>query len=127
MNNKVKNGLISVIQAWKMADRDYTFESRGFAGFMMSPIVKGEALMRFHIAIDGFFEDKEHTKPVTLDYSSDLFQTTIISVDNPVNPNADAIRLKAFLDSFTADVYHDAIKILATYATSYTSDPIHMK
>lgn len=127
MNTEVKNSLASVIQTWKMADREYTFESRGFAGMMMSPIVKGEALMRFHIAIDGFFENMEHTKPITLDYSSNLFQTSILSEENPDNPQTDAVRLKAFLDIFTTNTYQEAIKTLASYATSYTSDPLHMR
>lgn len=127
MNSEVKISLVSVIQAWKMADRNYTFESRGFAGMMMSPVIKGEALMRFHIAIDGFFEDKEHTMPITLDYSSDLFHTSILSIKEPDNPNADAIQLKTFLDSFTAEVYMDVTKTLTSYVNSYTTDPIHMK
>ena len=127
MNKKVNNSLADVIRAWKTGNREYTFESRGFSGLMKPTWMNGEAKMRFHIAIDGFFEDKEYFKPITLDYSSNVFQTSILSDESPDTPEADAVRLKAFLEDFTLGTYQDAAQKLATYATCYTSDPLHMK
>jgi len=127
MNNAVNNSLTEVVQAWKMADRKYLFETRGFTGFMKPKFMNGEALMRFHIVIDGFFEDEQHTKPVTLDYSSPLFMTNILSQENPDNSDSDAIRLEAFLKTFTAETYKDAEKTLASYGKLYTSDLLYMK
>ena len=49
MNKEVQESLLGVIKAWKTGERKYAFESREFANFMMSPIIKGEVLMRFHI------------------------------------------------------------------------------
>ena len=127
MNNAVSNSLAEVIQAWKMGDRKYSFETRGFTGFMKPKFLNGEALMRFHIAIDGFFEDEQHTKPVKLDYSSPSFMTNILSQENPENPNGDAIRLEAFLKKFAAETYKDVEKALASYSKLYTSDLLYMK
>ena len=126
MNIEVENSIAETIQAWKMGQRDFTFESRGFGGFIQPKFMNGEALMRFHIAIDGFFEDEQHHKPITLDYSSRMFQTTIRTVVQPNNANADAERLKAFLEKFTAEVYENVLKVLSSYNTLYSSDPIHM-
>lgn len=108
-------------------NRAYTFESRGFAGLMKPMWMNGEALMRFHIALDGFFEDKEHIIPISLDYGSDVFQTSILVAEESVNHETDAVRLSAFLEEFTSETYQNAAQKLATYATSYTSDPLHMK
>lgn len=126
-NDEVNNSLAKVIEAWKFGTRNYTFESRGFAGFLKPRFMNGEALMRFHIAIDGFFEDDKYTKPVTLDYSSNVFQTSILSEENPENVNADAVRLEAFLKAFTKDVYDDVEKKLSAFSKLYTSDPLYMK
>lgn len=126
MNKEVSQSLAEVIEAWKTGERDYTFESRGFAGFMMPKFMNGEAIMRFHINIDGFFEDEQCTRPIDLSYDSGLFQTSILSEEGPVNPNVEAIRLKVFLDDFTAFALLETKKRLDSYATMYTSDPIHM-
>ena len=126
MNKEVGQSLAEVIDSWKTSDRDYTFESRGFAGFMMPKFLNGEAIMRFHINIDGFFEDEQCTRPIDLSYDSGLFQTSILSKEGPVNPDVDARRLKTFLDDFTASAFLEAKKRLDSYATIYTSDPIYM-
>lgn len=126
MNKEVNKRLAEVIEAWKTGDRRYTFESRGFAGFMMPDFMNGEAIMRFHISIDGFFEDDHCSKPITLSSGSGLFQTFFLSQENPDNPNADAIRLNAFLEEFTASSYTNAEAILNSYPKTYTSDPKYM-
>ena len=127
MNQVVNNSLALVVQAWKVGNRNYTFESRGFAGLIKPKFMNGEALMRFHISIDGFFEDEQHTKPVTLDYSSHMFSTSILSQKNPENPNADAVRLDAFLKKFTQESYENVENVLTSYGKLYTSDPLYMK
>ena len=127
MNQIVNKHLAQVIESWKFGTRNYTFESRGFAEPLKPRFMNGEALMRFHIAIDGFFEDDKYTKPVTLDYSSNVFQTPILSEENPENVNADAARLEAFLKAFTKDVYDDVEKKLSAFSKLYTSDPLYMK
>ena len=121
-NKEVNQSLAEVIRAWKTSDRAYNFESRGFAGFMKPKFLNGEAIMRFHINIDGFFEDERCTRPIDLSYDSDLFQTSILSEEGPVNPDIDAKRLKTFLDDFTASAYQEARKCLDSYTTMYTSD-----
>ena len=126
MNKEVKDSLAEVIKAWKTGERKFTFESRGFAGFMMSPIVKGEAIMRFHISIDGFFEDDHCSKPINLSSGSGLFFTQLLSQEKPDNPNADSIRLKAFLEDFTASAYNYVERILSSYPQTFTSDPLFM-
>lgn len=126
MNKEVSERLAKVIDAWKSGDRRYTFESRGFAGLMMPDFMNGEAIMRFHISIDGFFEDDHYSKPITLSSESGLFQTFILSQENPDNPNADAIRLNSFLEDFTTSAYENAETILNSYQKTYTSDPKYM-
>lgn len=98
INKNVGRCLREVIDEWKSADRRYKFESRGFAGFMKSPIFEGEVLMRFHSAIDDFYEDDKYSEPILLNYNSRAFQKMNLSVENP---ETDVIRLKTFLDKFT--------------------------
>lgn len=126
MNKEVSQSLAGVIKAWKTADRDYTFESRWFAGFMMPKFLNGEAIMRFHINIDGFFEDELCTRPIDLCYDSGLFQTSVLSEEGPVNPDVDVERLKTFLEDFTFSALQKAKERLDSYTTMYTSDPIYM-
>lgn len=76
--------------------------------------------MRFHINIDGFFEDAQYSKPINLSYSSGLFQTQLLSQEKPENPNADAIRLKDFLEKFTLFVYSEVDKIVSSNSQMYT-------
>ena len=83
--------------------------------------------MQFHIRIDGFFEDITYQKPIVLEYSSHLFFTSQLSEVEPETPKADAVKLKAFLEKFTLDVYQEATKELATYGKCYTSDPLYCK
>ena len=126
MNKEVSQGLAEVIKAWKIGDRDYTFESRGFSGFMLPKFLNGEAILRFHINIDGFFEDEQCTRPIYLSYDSGLFQTSVLSEEGPVNPDVDAERLKTFLEDFTVSALQEAKERLDSYTTMYTSDPIYM-
>ena len=85
----------------------------------------GSGLRR--VSIDGFFEDKAHTESIKLNFSCDVFQTNILSAEKPDNPEADAIRLKEFLEKFTLDAYVGVVQTLAAYSFCYTSDPLHMK
>ena len=126
MNIEVSQSLAEVIGVWKTSHRDYTFESRGFAGFMMPKFLNGDAIMRFHINIDGFFEDEQCTRPIDLSYDSGLFQTGILSEEGPVNPDVDVKKLKILLDVFTASALQKAKKRLDSYTTMYTSDPIYI-
>ena len=126
MNKEVSKSIRVVIDAWKTDEKKYTFESCGFAGFMKSPIVEGEVLIRFHIVVDGFFEDEKYSKPINLNSASIPFQTMNLSVDDPDNPKTDGIRLKAFLDKFTQEAYQDIEGKLAEYELVFTSDPLAM-
>ena len=127
MNKEVQESLLGVIKAWKTGERKYAFESRGFANFMMSPIIKGEVLMRFHINIDGFFEDEQYSKPINLSYSSGMFETLLLSQEKPENPQADAIKLKDFLEKFTLYVYSEVNKIVSSYSQVFTIEQITME
>lgn len=126
-NKEVEAKIIEVISEWKTAEKNYTFESRIFGGVQTPNYHNGEAVMQFHIRIDGFFEDITYQKPIVLEYSSPLFITSQLSEERPDNPNADAVRLKAFLNKFTQEAYQEAEKELASYTEPYISDPIYFK
>ena len=126
-NKKVEESIINAIRDWKTAEKIYTFESRVFGGIQSPEYLNGEAIMQFHIRIDGFFEDKEYQKPISLVFSSHLFFTSQLSEETPDNPNADAQSLKDFLEKFTQKAYQEAVSQLATYEKSYSSDPLYWK
>lgn len=126
-NKEVEAKIIEVISEWKAAEKNYTFESRIFGGVQFAKHLNGEAVMQFHIRIDGFFEDITYQKPIVLEYSSHLFFTSQLSEEKPDNPNADAVKLQAFLNKFTQEVYQEAAKELASYTNPYTSDPLYFK
>jgi len=126
-NKEVEARITEVICEWKTAEKEYTFESRIFGGVQFPKHLNGEAVLQFHIRIDGFFEDISYQKPIVLEYSSHLFFTTQLSETNPDNPNADAVKLKAFLEKFTQKAYQEVARVLASYKKCYTSDPIYWK
>lgn len=126
-NKEVEASIVKVINDWMTADKNYSFEARIFGGIQFPKHLNGEAIMQFHIRIDGFFEDQKYQKPIILGYSSHLFVSSQLSEETPDNPNADAERLKAFLDDFTKQSYQKATDDIASYKKSYTSDPFYMK
>lgn len=73
MNNKVQTNIARVIREWKTGEREYTYETREMYRPMQIP--SGEAILRFSIAADGFFEDSAHNKPIKLIYESDPYLT----------------------------------------------------
>lgn len=126
-NKEVEAKITEVISEWKTAEKNYSFESRIFGGVQASKHLNGEAVMQFHIRIDGFFEDITYQKPIILEYSSHIFFTSQLCEEKPDNPNADAVKLNAFLDKFTQEAYQEAAKELASYTKFYTSDPLYWK
>ena len=125
MNNKVQTNIARVINEWKTGERLYTYESR----YMFRPmqIPNGEAILRFSIAIDGFFEDSAHNKPIKLIYESDPYLTkTLNTLEDSVRDDIDSSALQQFLDAFTDEVYQSVKDTLSSYEHTYTSDIIYM-
>lgn len=126
-NKDVEARITEVISEWKAAEKNYTFESRIFGGLHFPQHLNGEAVMQFHIRIDGFFEDIKYQNPIVLEYCSPLFFTSQLAKKDPDSPKEDAVRLKSFLEKFTQESYQEAASQLSTFKKCYTSDPLYWK
>lgn len=125
MNNKVQANIARVIDEWKTGEREYTYEKREM--FRPMQIPSGEVLLRFSIAIDGFFEDSAHNKPIKLIYESDPYLTKMLNtLEDSVRDDIDSFALQQFLDAFTKEVYQSVKDTLASYEQTYTSDIIYI-
>lgn len=125
MNNKVQINIARVIKAWKEAERDYSFETRGM--YRPIQIPSGEFGLKFYIIIDGFFEDSNHQKPIRLGYQSDVYLTTALNTEeDSVRDDIDSNSLCQFLESFTEEAYLKSKGTLASYTQNYTSDIKYM-
>lgn len=121
MNNKVQANIARVIREWKTGDREYAYEARRL--FRPMQIPSGEAILRFSISIDGFFEDSAHSKPIKLIYESDPYLTkTLNTLEDSERDDIDSSALQQFLDAFTNEVYQSVKDTLASYIPAYTSD-----
>jgi hypothetical protein len=113
-----------VITEWQKP-KYFTYEEK-LPHFGRSPISEGEHILRFSAKINSFFCQKEL---IPIELTSGIFHTTTLS-SNPLsdNVNADAIRLKKFLEDFDEVFYlHVEQKINECEETVMTSDPIWMK
>lgn len=122
INKQVLTAIIQVIEDWKTGDRKFSLETRGLNSFTVSNSVVGEFILTFSIRIEGFFI-KETMDPISL-YSEELFQTNDVSNPTPNNVNADAMRLKGFLDNFTKEVYKKVDTKLSDTGDLVTTDPL---
>lgn len=126
MNKKVQTNIARVIEGWKKGERDYTYETREM--FRPIQIPSGEFLLRFSIAIDGFFENSAYNKPIKLIYESDPYLTkTLNTLEDSVCEDIDSSDLQHFLDAFTNEVYQSVKDKLSSYTPIYTSDIIYME
>lgn len=95
MNNKVQTNIARVIDEWKTGEREYTYETRRM--FMPIQTPSGEVILRFSIAIDGFFEDSAHNKPIKLIYESDPYLSkTLNTQEDSVRDDIDSSALQHF-------------------------------
>jgi len=125
MNSKVHVNIARVINEWKTGERQYTYEARIL--FRPMQIPSGEVILRFSIAIDGFFEDCTHNKPIKLIYESDPYITkTLNTLEDSVRDDIDSSALQHFLEAFTDEVYQNVEDTLSSYAQTYTSDIFYM-
>ena len=122
MNKQVLAAIAQVIQDWKTGDRKYSFETRGMNAFTTNSSVDGEFILTFSIRIEGFFI-KGTMESVSL-YLEKLFQTNDVSNPTSNNVNADAIRLKVFLDNFTKEAYKEVESKLSNIGDLVTTDPL---
>lgn len=126
MNKNVQKNIARVIKAWKEAERDYSFETRGM--YCPIQIPSGEFGLKFYIVIDGFFEDSSYQKPIRLVYQSDVYLTTTLTTpEDCVRDNIDSNSLNEFLKLFTEEAYNKSQKTLDSYKQSYTSDIKYME
>lgn len=125
MNKNIQKNIGRVIKAWKEAERDYSFETRGM--YCPIQIPSGEFGLKFYIVIDGFFEDSNYQKPIRLVYQSDVYLTTTLTTpEDSVRDDIDSNSLCLFLESFTEEAYNKTKETLASYKKSYTSDIKYM-
>lgn len=118
------NSLIQeIIEGWRGAQSPYSFEIR--LRQLINPLqIKNKAPfveMAFIIDVNGFFLDKEHTKPIK------LHRERVIGIDMYNSDPTYANDFKKDLDLFTATTYAEFEQILSSFTTTtYTSDPKFM-
>ena len=114
----------AVIEEWVTAKSPYSFETR------ISPILNPSQItvetpfvnLVFIIDVQGFFIDKEHTKPIKLHHER------LITIDRYNTDSQYIDDLRNDLELLTAEAHAQFEKTLSSFTQPvYTSDPNFMK
>lgn len=115
----------NILKEWVNAQSSYSFEKRlhliANPSIFMSNPSHNYVDVVFIIDVSGFYEDEKCTKPIKLHYER------CISIERLNSSSKYADDLRRDLDLFTKSAYYDFKTLLASYAKTYTTDPLYMK